>query len=272
MIDIIFADCLSILDRLEDNKFNLVYIDPPFNSNKIQKRGSISYSDKFGKSAGSKQEQMDYEDFIKTVSSKLYHKLTANGSFFIQADYREIHYIKVWLDGIFGRDSFMNEIIWSYDYGGRSKRKWATKHDTILWYAKDPKDYTFNYDNIDRIPYAAPSLCGAEKAKKGKCPTDVWQLTIVHTNGKEKTGYPTQKPKKILDRIISVHSNPGDTVLDVFAGSGTTGERAELLNRNSVLVDNNFQAIEIMKERFHKQNLPHIIYENLLTISPYLHY
>lgn len=259
MIDIIFADCLSVLDKLEGNKFNLIYIDPPFNTNKVQKRGNISYSDKFGKTSGTDQEQMNYENFIKSVCSKLYLKLTTNGSFFIQADYREIHYIKVWLDGIFGRASFMNEIIWAYDYGGRSKNKWAAKHDTILWYAKDPKNYIFNYDKMDRIPYAAPSLCGPEKAKLGKCPTDVWQLTIVHTNGKEKTGYPTQKPKTILDRIIKVHSNPGNNILDVFAGSGTTGERAELLGRHSVLVDNNPQAIKIMQDRFDKDKLPYSI-------------
>ena len=157
-------------------------------------------------------------------------------------------------DEIFGRDSFINEIIWSYDYGARSKSKWSAKHDNILWYAMDPKNYTFNYEDIDRIPYLAPNLVGPEKAAKGKTPTDSWWHTIVSPNSKEKTGYPTQKPIAIMNRIIKVHSNKKDTVLDFFAGAGTTGEAAIMNERNAILIDNYDQAIKIMKERFKDQN------------------
>ena len=149
-------------------------------------------------------------------------------------DYREVHYCKVLLDEVFGRDSFINEIVWAYDYGARSKSRWPAKHDNILWYAKDPEDYTFNYEDVDRIPYMAPGLVSPEKAARGKTPTDVWWHTIVPTNGREKTGYPTQKPLGIVERIVRVHSNPGDVVLDFFAGSGTTGEAAAKLGRGFI--------------------------------------
>ena len=153
------------------------------------------------------------------------------------------------LDEVFGRDSFINEIVWAYDYGARSKSRWPAKHDNILWYAKDPDDYTFNYEDVDRIPYMAPGLVSPEKAARGKTPTDVWWHTIVPTNGKEKTGYPTQKPLGIMERIVRVHSNPGDVVLDFFAGSGTTGEAAAKLGRDFILVDNNPEAIRVMEKR-----------------------
>lgn len=153
------------------------------------------------------------------------------------------------MDSIFGRDSFINELVWSYDYGGKPKNRWPAKHDNILWYAKDPEKYTFNYDAIDRIPYMAPDLVGPEKAALGKIPTDVWWMTIVPTNSKEKTGYPTQKPLKLLNRIVRVHSNPGDTVLDFFAGSGTTGVAAALAQRNFILMDSSEDAVKIMADR-----------------------
>jgi len=155
----------------------------------------------------------------------------------------------VLLDGIFGRASFMNEIIWAYDYGARSKKKWPAKHDNILWYAKDPAHYTFRYEDMDRIPYMAPKLVTKEKAARGKTPTDVWWNTIVSPTGKEKTGYPTQKPLAILNRIIRIHSNPGDRVLDFFAGSGTTGEAALSNGRSAVLIDSSDEAVRVMARR-----------------------
>ena len=148
----------------------------------------------------------------------------------------------------------MNEIIWAYDYGGRPRSKWPAKHDNILWYVKSPDSYTYRYDDIDRIPYMAPGLVGPEKAARGKTPTDVWWNTIVSPGGKEKTGYPTQKPLAILERIVRVHSSPGDTVLDFFAGSGTTGEAAARNGRNAVLIDSNPDAIEVMKQRLSGAN------------------
>ena len=176
-----------------------------------------------------------------------YRLLDERGSLFFHIDYREVHYCKVMLDEIFGRDSFINEIIWAYDYGGRPKTRWPAKHDNILWYAKDPDNYTFNYDAIDRIPYLAPGLVGPEKAARGKTPTDVWWRTIVA--GKEKTGYATQKPLAIVSRIVRVHSNAGDRVLDFFAGSGTLGEAAQREGRDFTLIDNNPEAVEVMRRR-----------------------
>jgi site-specific DNA-methyltransferase (adenine-specific) len=178
-----------------------------------------------------------------------YRLLSENGSFFLHIDYREVHYVKILLDQIFGRECFMNEIIWAYDYGARATKKWSPKHDNILWYVKNPDSYTYRYDDIDRIPYMAPGLVGPEKAERGKTPTDTWWNTIVSPNGKGKTGYPTQKPLAIMERIIKVHSNPGDLVLDFFAGSGSTGEAAAKHGRHVVLMDRNEEAIEVMSKR-----------------------
>jgi site-specific DNA-methyltransferase (adenine-specific) len=179
-----------------------------------------------------------------------YRVLSDKGSLYFHIDYREVHYCKILLDMIFGRDSFLNEIIWAYDYGGRSKKKWPAKHDNILFYAKNPEAYTFNADDIDRIPYMAPDLVGPEKAARGKLPTDTWWHTIVPTNSKEKTGYPTQKPLGIINRIIRASSKPGDLVLDFFAGSGTTGVSCLQLGRRFILVDNNPQSLQVMLKRF----------------------
>jgi len=180
--------------------------------------------------------------------------LTPDGSLYFHIDYREVHYCKILLDQVFGRESFLNEIIWAYDYGARSKNKWPAKHDNILWYAKDPENYIFNYTELDRIPYMAPGLVGPEKAALGKTPTDTWWHTIVSPNGKEKTGYPTQKPLGIIRRIVTASSRPGDTILDFFAGSGTFGEAALELGREFILVDSNSEAVEVMRRRFAKKS------------------
>ena len=265
MIEIHHGDNLPVLRSLPDASFELIYIDPPFNTGKSQRRQQISVTqdaqgDRTGykglryktKVQGTKQYADTFEDYIEFLRPRLEESrrlLTPTGSLFFHIDYREVHYCKVMLDGIFGRDSFINEIIWAYDYGARSTTRWPAKHDNILWYAKDPKHYTFRYDDIDRIPYMAPGLVGPVKAARGKTPTDTWWQTIVSPSGKEKTGYPTQKPIAILNRIIRVHSNPGDCVLDFFAGSGTTGHAAFQNGRSSVLIDANPQAIEVMTKR-----------------------
>lgn len=266
MITVYHGDNLKILESLPDRFVDLVYIDPPFNTGKKMKRTQIeTVRDKKGDRTGFNGKRyktieigsMDYPDifddyltFLEPRVRQLYRILKPNGSFFFHIDYREVHYCKIMLDQIFGRSSFINEIIWAYDYGARSKTKWPTKHDNILWYAVDPKDYQFHLDQSDRIPYMAPDLVGKEKAARGKTPTDTWWHTIVPTNGKEKTGYPTQKPRGIIDRIIKVHSMPGNLVCDAFAGSGTIGESAEILGRNSILIDSNPSAIKTMKKRF----------------------
>ncbi len=264
-----YGDNLEILQKyVSDESINLIYIDPPFNTGKLQQRTEIQveldadgdrvgfqgktyrtltgktthYTDKFESSDA-------YLRFLRPRFEEAYRVLHPHGSFFLHIDYREVHYCKVMLDEIFGRESFINEIIWAYDYGGRPKSRWPAKHDSILWYVKTPEYYTFNFDEMDRIPYMAPGLVGKEKAARGKTPTDVWWHTIVATNGGEKTGYPTQKPLGVLNRVVKVHSSPGDTLLDFFAGSGTLGEAAALHNRSSILIDNNIPAISLIMGR-----------------------
>lgn len=260
------GDNLPILQSLKDAAFDLIYIDPPFNTGKEQKRkeititrsstgdrvgyqgrryqtrvvGEKSYADTFG----------DYLAFLEPRIREARRLLKPTGSFYLHLDYREVHYAKVLCDEVFGRECFLNEIVWAYDYGARQKRKWPTKHDTILFYVRDPEQYYFNTDEVDRIPYMAPGLVGPEKAALGKLPTDTWWHTIVPTNGKEKTGYPTQKPLGILNRIVRASCPPGGRVLDFFAGSGTTGEAAGASGRSFVLVDSNPEAIRVMKRRF----------------------
>lgn len=262
---IILGDNLDVLPTLRDGSFDLVYIDPPFNTGRTQQRTRLSVArdaegDRVGfggkryrsVAVGSLSFEDVFDDFLAFLEPRLRHAhrlLAPHGSFFLHIDYREAHYCKVLLDAIFGRECFLNEIIWAYDYGGRPKRRWPAKHDTILWYARDPKRYTFNYDAIDRIPYMAPKLVGPEKAARGKTPTDVWWQTIVPTTGRERTGYPTQKPLKILERIVAVHTDPGQRVLDFFAGSGTLGEAAARAERDFVLVDCSEEAVEVMARR-----------------------
>ena len=263
---IILADNLGILPGIESGSVPLIYIDPPFNTGREQRRtrlrterdeaggdrvgfggrryrstalGSHAFADLFD----------DFLGFIEPRLLELHRVLSAAGSLFFHIDYREAHYCKLLLDAIFGRESFLNEIIWAYDFGGRSKRKWPAKHDAIFWYAKDPERYTFNYEAIDRIPYLAPGLVGKAKAERGKTPTDVWWQTIVPTSGRERTGYPTQKPLAILERIVRVHSNPGELVLDCFAGSGTTGEAAARNGRAYLLIDKSPEAVQIAARR-----------------------
>lgn len=266
MIDVHFGDNLEVLSTLKDDSIELIYIDPPFNTKKKQKRTRIKTvrddnGDRVGfqgkryrtEVEGSTSYNDNFEDFLGFLRPRLEHAkrtLKANGSLFFHIDYRESHYCKVLLDEIFGRDSFMNEIVWAYDYGARSKKKWSAKHDVIFWYVMSPKDYVFNYDDMDRIPYMAPGLVGKEKAARGKTPTDVWWHTIVSPNGKEKTGYATQKPRGVIDRIVRVHSTPGSMLCDFFAGSGTLGESAAVHERDCILVDANPQAMEVMHKRF----------------------
>ncbi|MDZ4158883.1 MAG: site-specific DNA-methyltransferase [Anaerolineaceae bacterium] len=263
---IYFGDNLPILRALPDASVDLIYIDPPFNTGKNQARTQIktihsTAGDRVG-FQGKRYETItlgtkgyldlfeDYLAFLEPRLKEAHRLLKPQGSLYFHIDYREVHYCKVLLDSIFGRDNFLNEIIWAYDYGARTRKKWPPKHDNILWYAKDPANYIFNVAEIDRIPYLAPGLVGPEKAARGKLPTDTWWHTIVPTNGKEKTGYPTQKPLGILRRIITASSNPGDSVLDFFAGSGTTGAACLELGRAFILVDNNLQALDVMAKRF----------------------
>ena len=263
-----FGDNLRVLPSLPDESVDLIYIDPPFNTGTVQARtrlrtrraadGETGDRTGFGgrryrtEVLGASRFADAFDDYLAFVEPRMveaYRVLAPTGTLYFHIDYREAHYCKVLLDGIFGRASFLNEVIWAYDYGARSRRRWPPKHDTILVYVKDPRRYTFNYDDLDRVPYLAPGLAGPEKAARGKTPTDTWFHTIVSPTGRERTGYPTQKPLGILSRIVRASSNPGDHVLDFFAGSGTTGEAAAQLGRRFSLVDDNPEALAVMRRR-----------------------
>ena len=262
---IYLGDNLPILKSMPEASFQLIYIDPPFNTGRSQVRTNReSKQSEAGSSVGfggKRYEQVvssvlsyddefaDYWGFLEPRLREAWRLLNDSGTLYLHLDYRESHYAKVLLDALFGRDCFLNEIIWAYDYGGKAKNRWPAKHDNILVYVKNPKKYFFNSEAVDREPYMAPGLVTKEKAERGKLPTDVWWHTIVSPTGKEKTGYPTQKPLGILRRIISASSKPGDRVLDFFAGSGTTGHAAHELDRNFTLVDQSEESVELISKR-----------------------
>jgi site-specific DNA-methyltransferase (adenine-specific) len=262
---VILGDNADVLPTLPDRSFQLIYLDPPFNTGIVQQRRTLlTERDDVGDRTGFQGKRYStielgrlgysdiHDDYLGFISDRLKeaHRLLADdGTLYFHIDYREVHYCKVLLDSIFGRECFLNEVIWAYDYGGRGKDRWPAKHDNILVYVKQPKAHYFNQEQIERIPYMAPGLVSAEKAAHGKLPTDVWWQTIVPTNGKEKTGYPNQKPEAIMRRIISASSAPGSRVLDFFAGSGTTGAVAMQLGRRFLMIDDNPGAIATMRRR-----------------------
>jgi site-specific DNA-methyltransferase (adenine-specific) len=266
MNKVVCSDNLPALRELPEGSVRLIYIDPPFNTGRVQERARLeTVRDEAGGDrtgfqgrryrtarVGSSRFDDRFDDYLGFLEPRLreaHRVLKEDGSLFFHVDYREVHYCKVLLDQVFGRDCFQNEIIWAYDYGARSRRRWPAKHDNILWYTRDPERYVFRYDEMDRIPYMAPGLVGPEKAARGKTPTDVWWHTIVSPTGKEKTGYATQKPLGILERIVKVHSEPGDLVLDCFAGSGTFGEAAARHGREFLLIDSSPDAVRVMARR-----------------------
>lgn len=264
---VVESDNLAVLEALPDECVDLIYIDPPFNTGRAQTRTQTRTvrvaggGDRTGfqgkryqtEVLGSASFDDSFDDFVGFLEPRLRHAcrlLKKNGSLYVHLDANEVHYVKVALDRIFGRSNFMNEVIWAYDYGGRPRDRWPKKHDTILVYAKHLGKHTFNYDEIDRIPYMAPGLVGPEKAARGKLPTDTWWHTIVSPTGKEKLGWPTQKPVRILERIVSASCPAEGIVLDFFAGSGTTGDAAIRTGRKFLLVEKEARAVEIMRKRF----------------------
>ena len=263
--EIILGDNLEVLPGLEDGAFQLIYIDPPFNTGTAQTRRTVeTVPDEAGDRTGFQGRRYatrllaessyrdEFEDYLAFLEPRLReaHRVLANsGTLYFHIDYREAHYCKLLLDEIFGREGFLNEIIWAYDYGGRTKRRWPAKHDTILVYVKDPHGYYYDAEAVDREPYMAPGLVTPEKVARGKLPTDVWWHTIVATNGAEKTGYPTQKPEGIVRRMVQASTSPGEWCLDFFAGSGTLGAVAAQLDRRYVLIDSNPEAIAIARRR-----------------------
>jgi site-specific DNA-methyltransferase (adenine-specific) len=262
---ILLGENLELLAALPPASFQLIYVDPPFNTGTPQTRKTLrAIQDDAGERVGFQGRRYrtkllaessyrdHFDDYLAFLSPRLEHAhrlLRSEGTLYFHIDYREAHHCKLLLDEIFGRDCFLNEIIWAYDYGARTKRRWPSKHDTILVYVKDPARYFFDSEGVDREPYMAPGLVTAEKVARGKLPTDVWWHTIVATNGREKTGYPTQKPEGIVRRLVQASTRPGDWCLDFFAGSGTLGAVAAQLSRHYVLIDSNPQAVAVMRAR-----------------------
>ncbi|WP_394342426.1 DNA-methyltransferase [Rothia uropygialis] len=270
---IIRGDNQDVLAQLPSNAFSMIYVDPPFNTGRAQVRRNLrnqraepGQADRRGfkgQSYTSVLESLsryddafeDYWSFLLPRLEKARELLAESGTLYLHLDYREVHYAKVMCDMIFGRECFLNEIIWAYDYGARAKKRWPAKHDNILVYVKNPKKYHFDSEEVDREPYMAPGLVTPEKVARGKLPTDVWWHTIVSPTGKEKTGYPTQKPMGLLRRMVAASSRPGEWCLDFFAGSGTLGAVAQSLNRRFVCVDSNDQAIDVMRQRLPQAKL-----------------
>lgn len=262
---LIQADCFKLLGALPAKSIQLIYIDPPFNTGKVLQRdtfemvesitgtrmgfGGKRYDAKKVKTTHYSDQNENYLPWLFDVIQACRRVLKHNGSLLLHLDQREVHRAKIFCDLIFGEQNFKNEIIWAFDYGGKPKNRWPVKHNTILWYTKDPKVYIFNYEAIDRVPYMAPLLVGPVKAEKGKIPTACFWGSIVGTNSSEKTGWPTQKPLWLLRRLVAVHSEPGGRVLDCFAGSGSLGEAAGGLQRPFVLGDANPEAIKVCQKR-----------------------
>jgi site-specific DNA-methyltransferase (adenine-specific) len=267
---IVAGDNMLALERLPEGVFDLIYMDPPFNTGRAQRRDTISvaadgagkrvgfggrrYSSRLLRSLAYDDEFADYLAFLEPRLARARELLAPHGTLYFHIDYREAHYCKLLLDELFGRDAFLNELIWTYDYGAKPRRRWPAKHDTILVYVRTPGRHHFDADAVEREPYMAPGLVSAEKAKRGKRPTDVWFHTIVPTAGREKTGYPTQKPEGVLRRMVAASSRPGGWCLDPFAGSGTLGAVCLELGRRFVLVDSNPVAIEVMRDRLQERS------------------
>jgi len=262
---VLLGDNLPILRRLPDACVDLIYVDPPFGTGQVRRLRSITTGTGtrtrtgFGgrlytydvRSAHRYRDDMpleEYLDFLRERLVEMHRVLRPTGSLYLHLDFHAVHHARLVLDEIFGPERFLNEVIWAYDYGGRAGDKWPRKHDNILWYRRG-ETWTFNRDEIDRVPYMAPGLVGADKAARGKLPTDVWWMTIVPTSGRERTGYPTQKPLKLLERIVRASSNPGDVVADFFGGSGTTAVAAARLGRRFLVTDISPEAVEITERR-----------------------
>jgi site-specific DNA-methyltransferase (adenine-specific) len=265
MEGIVLGDNLPLLRELEDGSVQMVYADPPFNTGRTQARRTLAtvaapdgdrtgfggrrYATTLLQESSYRDAFDDYLAFLEPRLRELRRVLSPEGTLYLHLDYREAHYVKLLLDEVFGRDAFLNELIWAYDYGAKPRRRWPQKHDTILVYVKDPASYLFDAEAVEREPYMAPGLVTPERAARGKLPTSVWWHTIVSPTGREKTGYPTQKPEGLLRRMVQASSRPGDLCLDPFAGSGTLGAVAAKLGRRYLLIDEAPEAVAVMKRR-----------------------
>jgi site-specific DNA-methyltransferase (adenine-specific) len=271
---VLLGDNLELLPRFADESFQLAYVDPPFNTGRRQRRRTLAvtaaadgdrtgfggrrYASRLLAESSYGDSFDDYLGFLGPRLVEVRRLLHPSGTLYFHIDYREAHYCKLLLDDLFGRECFLNEIIWAYDYGARPRRRWPAKHDTILVYVKDPDRYWFDAEEVEREPYMAPGLVPADKAVRGKLPTDVWWHTIVSPTGREKTGYPTQKPEGVVRRMVAASTRAGDWCLDPFAGSGTLGAVCRRLARHFVLIDTNPAAVQVMRERLFQPAAPRV--------------
>ena len=250
------AEAIHFLESIPDESVDLIYTDPPFGTGDKQQLNrkskgvivsKLSYDDKFE----------DYVDFLSRHLVHMRRILKQSGTMYLHLDWRWVHYAKVECDKIFGVRNFLNHVVWSYNFGGRGRDRWPQKHDDILVYTKSCGDHLFNWDEIDRIPYAAPELQfvgrSKEEAEKriatGQVPTDVWSMSIVGTASRERVGYPSQKPLKLVKRVIRASSPHRGLVVDPFAGSGTTAVAALESGRDFLVCDRSEEAINVMKDR-----------------------
>lgn len=235
-ITIIEGDSLVKMKSLATGSFDFIYVDPPF----VTEKDRGDFDDRWGS-------VLLWSDWFEPFVKESYRLLSDTGSIVVHLDYRAIHYARVLMDQTFGYDNMLNEIIWCYASGGVSKRWLARKHDNLIWYVKDTKDYTFN---VQREPYATPNVEGRKGFHdEGRMLNDWWRMSFLSTTASERVGYDSQKPEALLERLLTVFTNPGDNVLDFMAGSGTTGAAASSLGRKATLIDKNPNAIKKMKER-----------------------
>jgi site-specific DNA-methyltransferase (adenine-specific) len=262
---IVLGDNLPVLQALEEGSVQMVYADPPFNTGRTQERRTLAavatengdrtgfggrrYATTLLQQSSYRDSFDDYLGFLEPRLRELRRVLGPEGTLYLHLDYREAHYAKLLLDEIFGRECFLNELIWAYDYGAKPRRRWPQKHDTILVYVREPGGHWFDCEAVDREPYMAPGLVTAEQRERGKRPTSVMWHTIVSPTGREKTGYPTQKPEALIRRFVQASSRPGDLCLDPFAGSGTLGAVAAALGRRYLLIDSSEEAVAVMRAR-----------------------
>ncbi len=254
---LICDDCLNVLRSLPDESIDLIYIDPPFctQSRRNTTKDSHRYEDYW--SEGLK----GYLEFLTPRLEEMRRVLKMSGSIFIHLDYRTVHYVRVELDRIFGGRNFMNEIIWSYRTGGVGRRWFSRKHQNILVYAKKLGQHKFrviregkfrtdglNYDEKGK-PYKTTRKGRLYFNPAGPVLTDVWDIPFLSTVGKERTGYPDQKPIELLLRIIRAVTDENDMVADFFVGAGTTLHAAEILNRRWLGVDINPLAVKLSGRR-----------------------
>lgn len=254
---IIRADNLTFMARLPGQCCDLIYVDPPFCTGKERTRGDGRHKFADHWPGGLKA----YLDFLQPRLEQMHRILKPAGSLYVHLDWRAVHYVKVLLDDIFGEGQFLNEIIWSYRTGGLSKRWFARKHDTILLYARQAGKHKFkvlragafrtdgmNFDEQGR-PYKQTRAGRLYFHPDGPALTDVWEIPFLSTVSLERTGYPTQKPEALLERIIEASSEPGDLVADFFCGSGTTAAVAKRLGRRWLTCDISPEAVRMARKR-----------------------